>query len=163
MLEHASTMHFDEGLQGRCDSMRSWTVIVCERRGAWATALARALPVGISLRQTRGLEDCAADLEAFPTSLLVLELTRGNLLGLLELLWGLGRRYPLARAIVVAARELERYEWLAREAGAMHFTTSPRSGAELARLAMRQAQACNSTAPETSKQVLGGAAVEWAK
>jgi hypothetical protein len=145
-------MHFDESLQDRCDPVRSLTVIVCERRGAWATALAGGLPGEMGLRQTRGLDDCAAELEMAPASLLVLELTRENLLRLLEMLSGLGRRYPLARAIVVAAREFERYEWLVREAGALHFATSPRAGAQLVRLAMRQAQSGNSTEGETDAQ-----------
>lgn len=112
-------------------------VIVCERSGAWATAIRRYLPAEIRLRQTRGLAECAAELSAAPQSLLALELTPGNLAGVLGLLSGLGRKFPLAAAVVLAERGLERYEWLLREAGAVHFTASPREPDDLARLAIR--------------------------
>ena len=68
-------------------------VIVCERSGAWATAIRRYLPAEIRLRQTRGLAECAAELSAAPQSLLALELTPGNLAGVLGLLSGLGRKF----------------------------------------------------------------------
>ena len=117
--------------------MKTQAVIVCERRGTWATALSRRLHDAAELRQTRGLDECIRDLDAAPASLLVLELARENLAGVVRLLGQLERRYPMARAIVVAPRELESYEVLMREAGAVHFATSPRDCRGLAEIANR--------------------------
>ena len=44
----------------------------------------------------------------------------------------LPRDFPLARVAVVADRSLAPGEWLMREAGAVHFTTSPRRLGSLA-------------------------------
>ncbi len=74
---------------------------------------------------------------AAPECLLAVELTRENLAGVLDLLSGLGRKFPLAAAMVLAERGFEPYEWLMREAGAVYFTTSPRESDDLARLAIR--------------------------
>ena len=97
----------------------------------------RSPPGEIAMRQTRSLAECAAELAAAPQSLLALELSRQNVAGVLALLNGLGRQYPSAVAAVLAERGWESYEWLLREAGAMHFTTSPRQADELVRLAVR--------------------------
>ena len=97
-------------------------VIVCELSGIWATALRRYLPDEIRLRQTHRLAECADELAESPDSLLALELTRENLSGLLDLLAGLGKKFPRARAVVLAERGWEPYESLVREAGAVHFT-----------------------------------------
>jgi hypothetical protein len=113
------------------------TVIVCEKSGDWAAALARHLPNEIEVRQTRGLGECATVLATAPASLLALKLTCENLPGVLVLLGNLGRKHPQAVAVVLAERGLEPCEWLLREAGAVHFTTSPREGDEVARLAVR--------------------------
>jgi hypothetical protein len=112
-------------------------VIVCERSGKWAAALRPCLPVEIPLRQTRGLGECALELAAAPSSLLAVELNRENAAGVLSLLNTVGRRFPLAVALVLAERGLESHEWLLREAGAVHFTTSPREADDVARLALR--------------------------
>lgn len=113
------------------------SVIVCERRGLWAAGLRRHLPREFPISETRTLADCRHQLAAAPTSLLVVELLPTGVPGTLELLGDLGRSFPLARAVAVAARGLEPYEWVLREAGAIHFTTSPRESDVLARLAVR--------------------------
>lgn len=112
-------------------------VILCERSGAWACAVTRHLPDDVRLRQTRGLGECAAELAEFPTSLLALELTRQNFAGVLALLSAVGRKFPQARVVILAQRELGDYEWLFREAGAIHFTSSPRELAGLPGLVRR--------------------------
>jgi hypothetical protein len=122
---------------GRQEPMNNPSVIVCERSGIWATSLARHLGPEIRLRQTRGLEECVRQLAAAPASLLALEVSRGNLPGGLALLVDVGRRFPASRSIVLAERGCERYEWLLREAGAVHFSVSPRESESLARLAVR--------------------------
>jgi hypothetical protein len=112
-------------------------VIVCERTGTWATALRRFLPDEIRLRQTRRLAECVDALAEAPDSLLALELSRSNLSAVLDLLAGLGQKFPRARAVVLAERGCEPYEWLVREAGAVHFTSSPRESETVARLVSR--------------------------
>jgi DNA-binding NtrC family response regulator len=112
-------------------------VIVCERKGAWSAGLRRHLPREVRLRETRLLADCSSALAEAPGSLVVLELTPANLDGVLELLSDVEARYPLAAVVVVAERNLEACEALLREAGAVHFATSPRTADALARLAAR--------------------------
>jgi hypothetical protein len=115
-------------------------LIVCEHRGLWAVGLRRHLPREIRLCETRGLSDCRLQLAAAPRSLLVLETTPGNLAAALELVAEVADRWPLARVAAVASRGCEAYEWLLREAGAIHFSTSPRQAAVLAHLAVRHAE-----------------------
>ena len=50
-------------------------------------------------------------------------------------------RYPAARALAVAPRDMLDYEWLLREAGAVHFCVSPREGKLLAQVAERHLRA----------------------
>jgi len=69
----------------------------------------------------------------------VLEVNLANLRNVLELAADLGRRFPHARWAAVAERANASYEGLLREAGAMHFATSPRTADVLARLAVRHA------------------------
>jgi ActR/RegA family two-component response regulator len=112
-------------------------LIVCERRGRWAAALRRELAeAGVRVWETRTLADCRDELVANPASFAVVELGT-NLNGLLRLLARWPRRFPLARLAVVADRAQAGYEWLLREAGAVHFLSSPREVAVLARLACR--------------------------
>ena len=71
-----------------------------------------------------------------PASFAVVELG-ANVGGLLRLLAAQPRQFPAARLAVVADRSQAGYEWLMREAGAVHFLCSPRQVAVLARLACR--------------------------
>ena len=101
-------------------------VILCERTVRWASALVRHLPAEVRLQQTRSLAECTTELAAAPTSLVALEVTAANFAGVLPWLGRLSARHPLARAVVLADRGLVNGEWLLREAGALHVTTSPR-------------------------------------
>jgi hypothetical protein len=114
-------------------------VIVCERSGTWAATLRRHLPREIQLRETRSLADCLGELTASPASLVVVELSDANLERAVDLVARINRSLPAALVVAVAPRGLEACQWLVREAGAAHFTTSPRDGDILARLAMRHA------------------------
>jgi hypothetical protein len=112
-------------------------LIVCERTGSWAVALRREVAeAGIRVWETRTLPDCWSELARSPASFLVLELG-GNVADLLHRTARLPREFPAARLAVVADRSLASYEWLMREAGAVHFLCSPRQVAPLARLACR--------------------------
>ncbi len=106
-------------------------IIICERSGIWATVLGRHLPRDVQVLQTRGLDECASALAAAPAALVALELTHGNLAGVLDLLGELPARFPLARVIVLGEHELRACEPLVREAGAVGFFASPRDLAGL--------------------------------
>jgi len=67
----------------------------------------------------------------------VAELTRAGADALLGRMAWIERDFPLACVAVVAERSLEAYEDLMREAGAVHFCTSPRQAKTLASLACR--------------------------
>jgi hypothetical protein len=114
-------------------------LIVCERKGIWAAAARRRLPSEIRVRETRSLADCRREMTAAPASLVVVEVTQASLSGALELVADARRRCPLTRVAAVADRGCEAYEWLLREAGAIHFSTSPRDADVLVRLAVRHA------------------------
>lgn len=86
-----------------------------------------------------------------PGSFIVFELTPKNGAWLIDVLVELHRCWPGARAAVVADRSLTEWEWLVREAGAVHFLTSPRKLAPLVEVACRHlaaAPAPRQTLPE---------------
>jgi hypothetical protein len=113
-------------------------LLLCERTGDWAVALRRELTAaGPRLWESRHLADAWSDLAQTPNAFLVVELTARNAEDLLRRMAWLGGDYPAARIAVVAQRPLADYEWLCREAGAVHFTSSPRHLAPLAELAVR--------------------------
>ena len=91
---------------------------------------------GVRVWETRTLADCRDELIANPASFAAIELG-ANVAGLLRLLAMQQRQLPAARLAVVANRSQAGYEWLMREAGAVHFLCSPREVAVLARLACR--------------------------
>lgn len=116
-------------------------LVVCETTGQWAVALRRELAGrGLSVHQTRSIAQAWEMLARFPASFLVVELTRASVEPLLERLAWAERDYPLARVAVVAQRALDGCEWLVREAGAVHFTTSPRQLAGVAHMACQHVQ-----------------------
>jgi len=113
-------------------------LIVCERSGRWAVALRRELDADpIRVYETRSLKDCWNMLAEAPASFVLVEWTPRIAEALLDRMARLPRDFPLARVAVVADRCLARYEWLIREAGAVHFTCSPRQLGPVTRLACR--------------------------
>jgi hypothetical protein len=113
-------------------------LIVCERTGQWGAALRRELAGGgPRVWETRSLADAWHALAATPAAFLVLELAALPADALLGRMAWLGRDFPRARAAVVAADRLAGCEALVREAGAVHFTCSPRQLAPLARMIVR--------------------------
>jgi hypothetical protein len=100
-------------------------------------ALRRELvEAGVRVWETRTLSDCWSELAKSPASFLIVEL-RGNVADLLHRMARQPREFPAARLAVVADRSLAGYEWLMREAGAVHFLCSPRKVGPLARVACR--------------------------
>ncbi|MHB1033527.1 MAG: hypothetical protein ACYC35_01600 [Pirellulales bacterium] len=139
------------------DSIVSSRLLVCERTGKWAVALAGELADDAEdIHQTRSLEECWEALARCPASLAVLELTKANAEALIRRLADLDRRFPQARAIVVAARSLAAYENLAREAGAIHFETSPRRLGAVAATWRRHRDALPERKMNTPARILAG-------
>lgn len=112
--------------------------IVCEKTGQWSVAIRRAeLDLGVRVCETRSLAECWEELAASPASFLALELRAGAVETVLTNLIGLDRGYPAARAAILAPRSQASYEWLLREAGAVHAVFSPRQITSVLRLAKR--------------------------
>ena len=115
-------------------------MIVCERRDVWAPALRRALGDAILLLPTRSLTECAGELAAAPGSLVAVELTVRIAAALAAFVGRTNDRMTPTRVIVLAERKLAEYEWWMREAGAVHFETSPRKLGVLSGLIARHAR-----------------------
>lgn len=146
-------------LPERADRAR---LIVCERFGRWAVALRRELPVpGVRLYETRSTAECWAMLARSDASFVVVELTRSGARYLLERMAWLERDFPLARVAVVGERALASYEWLMREAGAVHFTVSPRELRPLACLAVRHLDSVPRPQLSLTKRIWGD--LPWGK
>ncbi len=95
------------------------------------------MPGGGRMYETRSLPDCWDELARSPASFVMIEVTPTNVEPLLEMLARMRRHYPAARGVVVAGRELRSFQWLVREAGAIHFASSPRRLATVVQLAER--------------------------
>ena len=137
-------------------------LIVCERSGEWAAALRiELIQSGVKLRECRGLPDAWTALAETSGAFLVAEATRENLSELAERLSRLRRDFPLARAAVVADRGLAECEWFMREAGAIHFVTSPRQLQPLAALVVRHLAGVPPPPQSVAEQIW--ASLPWAR
>jgi hypothetical protein len=115
-------------------------IVVMERSGQWTAALRRELPPAtVRLIETRTLEECFRRLAEWPKGFAAIELSEERIEPLLAGLLRMERRYPEARAIVLAGRGLAAYADLLREAGAGCFVSSIRSLAAVAELVRRRA------------------------
>lgn len=117
--------------------MSAARLIVCERTGRWAVALRRELgDAGVRVWETRTPADCREELAHSPASFAVVELG-ANLPKMLEWMTRQRRQFPATRFAVVADRRYADREPIVREAGAVHFVSSPRRVGLLARMACR--------------------------
>jgi len=113
-------------------------LLVCERTGWWTALLRKELAATeVPVLQTLSLADCWKQLKQSPASFVVMELTMHNAKELLLRLASMERRFPCARAAVVADRWLAEYQWVVRAAGAVWFCCSPRQLAAIAAIACR--------------------------
>ncbi len=113
-------------------------LIVCEAGGSWSIGLRSELAeTGVRVWECRGLPEAWEALTQTPAALLLAEATPVNIEDLLRRMAWFSRDFPHARIAVAAHRNMARYEWLFREAGAVHFLTSPRRLPPLAGLVVR--------------------------
>jgi len=108
-------------------------------RGANESSAAFALASRgeVRLIETRTPADCLAALADAPHAVVAVELRPADCDEALSLLSAVSERYAGACVILVAAREMASYEWLARELGAAHFVSSPRRLHGVAEVASR--------------------------
>jgi hypothetical protein len=113
-------------------------LIVCEGGGAWSAALRVELAeTSVRVWECRKLPEAWEAMAQTPAAFVIVEAARENLDDLLQRMASFSRDFPQGRIAVVADRSLAGYEWLLREAGAVHFLTSPRRLAPLAGLVVR--------------------------
>jgi hypothetical protein len=113
-------------------------LLVLEQSGNWAAALRRVgVDVGSGIRETRSVGECSAELSLAPASLLVVEITPTSAAAICTQIFAWESRFPDARAVVVMAPDLRRWEPLLREAGAVHVIDSARRAGEVVGLALR--------------------------
>jgi hypothetical protein len=104
----------------------SAVLIVCESSGRWAAAVRRQWPCRDLLHETRSAAECLERLEQFPESLAVVELVPARIDAGLNLLAAIAFDFRKAACVVATSPLLARYEWLARECGALTFVTAER-------------------------------------
>ena len=113
-------------------------LIVCERSGQWSSALRAELAgAGIRLWECRSLPEAWDALAQTPAAFLIAEVARENLEDLLRRMAWFSCDFPRGRIAVVGRRSMARFEWLLREAGAVHFLASPRRLRSLAGIVIR--------------------------
>jgi hypothetical protein len=114
------------------------SIIVCETGGRWAAALRKELPPGMPLVETRSLGELWQWLPRCPDAVIMLELKAERIGPVVAGLLQIARQFPRVMPIVVADRKLSAWENACREAGAVHFVTSPRRLAEVADIVQRR-------------------------
>lgn len=113
-------------------------IILCEQSGVWAAAMLRAEPnIRKYWKRFFGWSAAWEAFQARPGSFLVVELWPNNLPEILDALRWIDRFAPESRLAVVADRRWAESEWFFRQAGVVHFTTSPRQVRPLVEMALR--------------------------
>lgn len=114
-------------------------VVICERDGRWAAALRRHWPETLPpIREVRGLALCSQEELRRPENVFAVEATPSSAGELATWLRSLGSGNRSARIIVLSTVALRSWEWLWREAGAVHVVYRRRDMAEVVRMLQRQ-------------------------
>jgi DNA-binding NtrC family response regulator len=119
-------------------TMNDVPLIIFESTGDWAAELARRLPPGVSLVETRSLEEMWEQLHSNPAAVIALEFTLQRAERLLAALVRIDREFPQAIVIALAECKLAGWEEIVRESGAVHFIASPRKMDEVVELVRRR-------------------------
>lgn len=137
--------------------------IVCERTGKWAAALRREATVGeTNVVEVRQPDELAAAIHATPwATVVVVELRSEGLAASLDALVATERQRYRILPVAVADEELADLELLAREAGAVHFLTSPRRIMEFVSLGQRHQARVPAPAQSLRERVL--AELPWSE
>jgi len=110
----------------------------CERSNDIAAGLRRILgAAGPRVYELRSVAVVCEELAARPASVIVWQVRRSSLDELTEALHQQRRDYAASIGIVVGQRQMARYEWLLREAGAVHAVFAMRHLDQVVRIALR--------------------------
>jgi hypothetical protein len=129
-------------------------VIILERDGHWAAALRHELghprphrhcpdstPASndaAGVIEVRSWDECWQRLAKDPEALVAAELTDTNPDTVLAAFSRMDRQFPQAAMLIQTNRRLAPYRRFLREAGALHFVTSPRRLEELVEIVLRR-------------------------
>jgi hypothetical protein len=131
--------------------MNHMQLIICETKGDWAAELSRRLPAGMSLVETRSLDELWERLNNAPAATVALQFTALQAEAILAAVVRLDRDYPHTTAIILADRSLAGWEHVVREAGAVHFIASPRQVDEVVALLQRRSQFAAADVPASDE------------
>ncbi len=124
--------------------MSAVDLIVCEKSGRWAAAIAAApaarRAASPRLAEVRSLTQLQRELEASPQSIAAVDVTAENLEVVLGWLVQASSRYADVRLVALLAPEVAPAEALFREAGAVEVLTSVVEAPCLARMAGQQSR-----------------------
>ena len=110
--------------------------------------------------QTRSLAQCRDELRDAASSFVIVQWSIEKPEAVLREIAWLSERFPAARIAVVAARRFAAYRSLAHEAGAIHFSVSPRRLKPLAALAHHHLEQVSVDDGSPSQRIL--ARLPWA-
>ncbi len=113
-------------------------VIICEATGHWATAARRSAPAGLTIAETRTIDELRRQLDQAPRAIAVLELAKESTDDTVRAISELSDNYPSSLVLVVADRSLVAWHGLCREAGATHFIASPRQIGDIVGIIQRR-------------------------
>jgi hypothetical protein len=129
-------------------------VVVLERDGHWAAALrhelGRSRPQSlhpdsspprheaVRVIEVRSWDEFWQRLAQVPAALVAAELTDTNIDSVLAALSRMDRQFPEAAMLILTNRQLVPFRRLLREAGALHFVTSPRRLDEVVEIVLRR-------------------------
>lgn len=100
---------------------RTSRLIFCERQGRWAASLRRVWPeMPTTIVETRGYDECFDAVKVGDVSLVALEATPDNIAKVCRWVWRFRNSRPASDVVALSQPSLERWQWLWREAGAMH-------------------------------------------
>jgi DNA-binding NarL/FixJ family response regulator len=134
--------------------MRASQVIVLERDGQWTAALRQELgharprnlypdssPASheaVRVIEIRSWDEIWQQLAQDPAALVAAELTDTNRDSVLAALSRMDRQFPQAAMLILTNRRFLPYRRLLREAGALHYVTSPRRLDEVVEIVLRR-------------------------
>ena len=113
------------------------TLIVCEQRGTWATALRRTLAGAVEIVETRSPGECRRAVAERGPALVAVEFAGRRAADAAELVAWIHDAAPASVSVVLAERRLAGCRWQLRELGATHVVVSPRRLEPLQEIARR--------------------------
>ncbi len=119
-------------------TIRNAALIVCEKSGHWALALRRSRRMDPKcLVETRSQQECLEVLADYPYSFVVAEVTLSNITSVYKLFAQIHQLFPHAAVAAAFRPDCRSFEYMLREAGAVHVIFSILSVDSVANMARR--------------------------